>query len=167
VTIANGAFYQHLAHSPCPVVALELGLSANHLKNMKREKLARDVLKVVHPGRAVRPLRRKELDMQNIPHNPFTRGDTVLGICEALGEDFRFSPLLLRVVFAIGLFINPVATIGAYLGLGVLVLLSRLLVPNPRRPKVVAAPEAEGEAAEAAPQPLHADNEADALPVAA
>ena len=105
--------------------------------------------------------------MQNIPHNPFTRGDTVLGICEALGEDFRFNPLLLRVAFAIGLFINPFATIGAYLGLGLVVLLSRLVVPNPRRPKPVPALEAETEAAEAAPQPLVADNEAEALPVAA
>ena len=105
--------------------------------------------------------------MQNLPENPFTRGDTVLGVCEALGEDFRFNPLLLRVAFAIGLFINPLATIGAYLGLGLVVLLSRLVVPNPRRPKPVPAPEAEAATVEAGPQPLTADNEAEALPVAA
>ena len=103
--------------------------------------------------------------MQTFPRNPLTREDTLLGVCEALGEDFRFNPLLLRVALGATLFFNPVAAIGAYLGLGVLVLVSRLFVPNPRQPKV-AAPEPEAEAAEAA-QPLVADNEPEPLPVAA
>ena len=99
---------------------------------------------------------------QTFPRNPFTREDTILGVCEALGEDFRFPPLLLRVAFGIGLFLNPFATIGAYLGLGALVLVSRLISPNPRRPRSVTPVAEEMETA-----PLHADNEAEALPVAA
>jgi phage shock protein PspC (stress-responsive transcriptional regulator) len=101
---------------------------------------------------------------QTFPRNPFTREDTVLGICESLGEDFRFNPLLLRVAFGVGLFINPFVTIGAYLAAGTVVLVSRLAFPNPRRPK---PPVPAIEEAEAAPQPLHADNETEALPVAA
>ena len=36
---------------------------------------------------------------RTFPRNPFTREDTLFGICEALGEDFRFNPLLLRIAF--------------------------------------------------------------------
>ncbi|MBV9884497.1 MAG: hypothetical protein JO276_15925, partial [Sphingomonadaceae bacterium] len=89
-----------------------------------------------------------------------------LGVCEALGEDFRFNPLLLRVALGASLFLNPVAAIGAYLGLGLVVLVSRVIVPNPRQPKVVEA-EAAVEAVETAQQPLRADNESELLPVAA
>ena len=102
--------------------------------------------------------------MHSFPRNPFTREDTVLGICEALGEDFRFNPLLLRLAFGVGLFINPFMTIGAYLAAGAVVLVSRLISPNPRRPKPPVPAVAE---TEAAPQPLHADNETELLPVAA
>jgi phage shock protein PspC (stress-responsive transcriptional regulator) len=129
---------------------------------MKVQILARDMLKAQHPGR-VRPRCRQEPKMtKTFPRNPFTREDTILGVCESLGEDFRFPPLLLRVAFGIGLFLNPFATIGAYLGLGALVLVSRLISPNPRRPKP-AMPVAEEVEAPA----LHADNEAELLPVAA
>ena len=105
--------------------------------------------------------------MHSFPRNPFTREDTLFGVCEALGEDFRFNPLLLRVAFGAGLFLNPMLAIGGYAAAGVVVGLSRLLSPNPRQPKpVVVEPVAEA-AVEAAPQPLHADNEAEPLPVAA
>jgi phage shock protein C len=127
--------------------------------------LARDVLRVLHPGRISRPLRQQELPvMQGFPRNPFTREDTLFGICEALGEDFRFNPLLLRVAFGAGLFLNPALAIGGYAAAGIVVLISRLVAPNPRQPKVPAIVEAE-----AAPQPLHADNEsvAEMLAVAA
>ena len=106
--------------------------------------------------------------MQTFPRNPLTREDTLLGVCEALGEDFRFNPLLLRVALGAGLFLNPLAAIGAYLGLGVLVLVSRLVAPNPRAPKVIEA-ETAAETVEAAQRPLRADNEtvAEVLAVAA
>jgi len=103
---------------------------------------------------------------QTFPRNPFTREDTVLGVCQALGEDFRFNPILLRLAFATGVFISPFMTIAAYFAAGAVVLVSRLISPNPRRPRPVVVEDAEP-AIEAAPQPLHADNEPEMLPVAA
>ena len=61
------------------------------------------------------------------------RDHTVLGVCEGLGEDFGFNPIYLRIVFAALLVWQPVYVVGAYLALGLLVLVSRLLVPS-RRP---------------------------------
>ena len=104
--------------------------------------------------------------MHSFPRNPLTREDTLFGVCEALGEDFRFNPLLLRVVFGAGLFLNPMLAIGGYAAAGVVVGLSRLLSPNPRQPKPVVV-EPAAEAAEAVAMPLHADNETELLPVAA
>jgi len=60
------------------------------------------------------------------------RDDTFLGICEGLGEDFGINPLWLRLGFAVSLLWNPVAVIAAYFGAGVVVLVSRLIAPNPR-----------------------------------
>ena len=71
------------------------------------------------------------------------RDDTILGVCAAIGEDFGFNPILLRVAFAVFLFFNPMLAIGSYLGLGIVVLASRLLVPNPR---LASPPAAEGPA---------------------
>jgi phage shock protein PspC (stress-responsive transcriptional regulator) len=75
------------------------------------------------------------------------RNDTFLGVCEALGEDFRLNPFFLRVAFAATLLFAPVAVIGTYLGLGALVALSRWMAPNPR----TAAPD------EAAAEPAAAE----------
>ena len=105
---------------------------------------------------------------QTLPRNPFTREDTFFGVCQALGDDFRFNPIWLRLAFAGAFFWNPLAAAAAYAALGTIVLASRLIVRNPRQPK---APQPVMEvAAEApAPQPLHADNEtvAEVLAVAA
>jgi phage shock protein C len=60
------------------------------------------------------------------------RNHNILGVCEAMGEDFGFNPILLRVVFAASVLWSPVVAISAYLVLGVVVLLSRLLFPNPK-----------------------------------
>ena len=73
------------------------------------------------------------------------RDDTFFGVCEALGEDFRFNPILLRLTFAGLLFWNPLAAVGAYAAAGVVVGVSRWLVPNPR----IEMPEAEGECLDA------------------
>ncbi|HYI47466.1 MAG TPA: PspC domain-containing protein [Allosphingosinicella sp.] len=81
--------------------------------------------------------------MQSYQPAIFWREDTLFGVCEALGEDFRFNPLWLRIALAIGLLWDPLAMIYAYLGLAVVVLISRLLAPNPRP---AARPEAEAEA---------------------
>ena len=73
----------------------------------------------------------------------------LLGVCACLGEDFGFNPIWLRIAFGAALIWSPVAVIGAYLGLGVIVLASRLIFPNRRRtaPAVieVAAPAARNE----------------------
>ena len=47
----------------------------------------------------------------------------------------------LRILFAAGLIWNPVYDISAYLALGVVVLVSRLIVRNPRAAKKVAEAE--------------------------
>jgi phage shock protein PspC (stress-responsive transcriptional regulator) len=60
------------------------------------------------------------------------RNDTLLGVCQAIGDDFGFSPLLLRVPFAACLLLNPLLVVGVYLGLGVLVLASRWVYPSRR-----------------------------------
>ena len=58
------------------------------------------------------------------------RSHTILGVCEAIGEDFGFNPVLLRVPFAASVLISPTWAIGAYLMLGAVVLLSRVLFPK-------------------------------------
>ena len=71
--------------------------------------------------------------MQANQGNLLTRDDTILGVCQGLGEDLGFNPLWLRIAFAVLLYLNPVAAIGGYFALGVIVLATRLLIPNPRR----------------------------------
>ena len=67
--------------------------------------------------------------MHNDTENLFRRRDTFFGICEAVGQDFGFNPLWLRLALIAPLFFFPVQTIAAYFGLGVIVLASRLLFP--------------------------------------
>lgn len=85
----------------------------------------------------------------------------LFGICARIGEDFGFNPLWLRLAFAGLLIFNPVAVIGAYFALGLVVLSSRMLFPN-RKPSVPAASIAL--VAEGQPQPAA---KADDLPLAA
>lgn len=89
--------------------------------------------------------------MQVSKGNLFTRDDTVLGVCQGLGDDLGFNPLWLRIAFAVGVYLNPVAAIGTYFGLGILVLATRLIVREPRRaaPAVQAQPATEPVAANA------------------
>lgn len=63
--------------------------------------------------------------------NLFTRDDTFLGVCEALGEDFGIHANWLRLAMAGALFFAPVPVIVAYLAMGVLVAVSRWLFPAP------------------------------------
>jgi phage shock protein C len=77
--------------------------------------------------------------MQATQGNLLTRDDTILGVCQGLGEDLGFNPLWLRIAFAVLLYLNPVGAIAGYFGLGVVVLISRLLVPNRRQPAATAA----------------------------
>lgn len=73
------------------------------------------------------------------------RDDTFLGVCEAVGRDLGFHSNWLRLVFALALFWNPAVTVGAYLTLGAVVLVSRLIFPDARQAPA-AAPEAESAA---------------------
>ena len=85
--------------------------------------------------------------MQDAVQNPTIalplRGHTILGVCEAIGEDFGFNPTYLRVPLAAGVLISIKYAILAYFVLGAVVLASRLLFPAPRITEAVAAdPEA-------------------------
>ena len=59
------------------------------------------------------------------------RDDTLLGVCFALGQDFGFNPLYLRILFAMVLFWSPAAAFGGYAVLGAIVAVSRRLAPDP------------------------------------
>lgn len=67
--------------------------------------------------------------MQNETTNLFRRRDTFFGICEAVGQDFGFNPLYLRLAFIAPLFFFPAQTFAAYFALGLVVLASRLIFP--------------------------------------
>ena len=87
--------------------------------------------------------------MQTSQTPVWARDHNILGVCEALGEDFGFNPVLLRVPLAVCLLLNPWAVVGTYLGLGVLVAFTRLVSPNPRRQPSVEQPAAESAPAQA------------------
>lgn len=86
------------------------------------------------------------------------RSHTILGVCEAIGEDFGFNPVFLRIPFAASVLISPTWAIGSYLLLGVIVLLSRILSPK----KTVAVVESEVAVAPAKTNEVEAE-----LPLAA
>ena len=57
--------------------------------------------------------------------NIMLRNDTILGVCEAIGEETGINPNWLRVAFCLPIFWNPMVVIGAYLALGVVVAATR------------------------------------------
>ncbi len=99
--------------------------------------------------------------MQNANTNLLLRDDTFFGVCQGIGEDLGFHPNILRVAFAPLLFFSWQGAIALYVGLGLLVLTTRLLVPNPKAAKPAQA-RAETDATAA---PETAQDEA--LPIAA
>jgi len=66
------------------------------------------------------------------------RAHTILGVCEAIGEDFGFNPLWLRLAFIAPVFFAPMAAFAVYLGLGVIIAASRWLT---RDKKTAEAPQ--------------------------
>jgi phage shock protein C len=60
------------------------------------------------------------------------RSHTIFGVCEAIGEDFGFNPVFLRVPIATAVILNPLIAFGTYFALGAVVLASRLLFPDRR-----------------------------------
>ena len=92
--------------------------------------------------------------MEDTHTSLIARDDTMLGICQGLGEDFGFDPLYLRVALSVSLLWNPAVVFAVYAALGVVVLFSRLLFPNPRMaPAAAAATAAEAPAEVASPAP--------------
>ena len=73
------------------------------------------------------------------------RSHTILGACEAIGEDFGFNPTFVRVPFAAVVLYSPLIAVGAYLALCVVVLASRLLAPAPKVANVVQVDEVAAE----------------------
>ena len=82
------------------------------------------------------------------------RSDTILGVCEAIGRDFGFNPLWLRLAFIAPIFFAPAATIIAYLGLGIVVGLTNWFAADKQSEAPVAV--AANEHVEAAQLPLAA-----------
>jgi phage shock protein PspC (stress-responsive transcriptional regulator) len=67
------------------------------------------------------------------------RAHTIFGVCEAIGEDFGFNPTFLRIPLAASVVVNPMWAIAAYLGLGLIVLASRLIFPGAKAAEQVPA----------------------------
>jgi len=74
------------------------------------------------------------------------RSHTILGVCEAVGEDFGFNPTFLRVPFAAIVLYSPLYAVGAYFALGLVVLASRLLFPKAKSETAVIEAPAHAEA---------------------
>lgn len=61
--------------------------------------------------------------------NLVLRENTLLGVCEGLGEELGFNADYLRVVLAAALLWNPAAVVGLYLALGVVLAVARWAWP--------------------------------------
>ncbi len=92
-------------------------------------KLARPLRRIGHRRGAVLAAQEKDKTMGNETTNLFRRRDTFFGVCEAVGQDFGFNPLWLRLAFVAPIFFFPVQTFIGYFVLGAVVLASRLLFP--------------------------------------
>lgn len=80
--------------------------------------------------------------------------DNLLGVCHAIGEDFGFNPLFLRIPLAVGIIVSARWTLIAYAALGVAVLASRLLIRKPKAAKVIAPAAVETASAAREIQPM-------------
>ena len=85
----------------------------------------------------------------------FAREDTMLGVCEGLGQELGVDSNALRIACALALFWNPTATIVGYVTLGALLALFRWAFPFRAADKVAVA---------ATATPLHRDNDDAVLP---
>jgi phage shock protein PspC (stress-responsive transcriptional regulator) len=73
------------------------------------------------------------------------RPHTILGVCEAIGEDFGFNPTFLRIPLAVSVIWNLPIALATYAGLGLVVLASRLLFPKQKQPVAISNDKAEAE----------------------
>lgn len=67
--------------------------------------------------------------MQQVSSSLFARPDTMLGVCEGLGQDLGISPTLLRIGFGVALLWNPLAVIAAYVATGIGLMLVHWALP--------------------------------------
>jgi phage shock protein PspC (stress-responsive transcriptional regulator) len=68
--------------------------------------------------------------IMSVQSSLWNRPDTLLGVCEGIGQDFGFNPIFLRIALAASILWDPKIAIGTYFALGLLVAASRLLFPN-------------------------------------
>jgi phage shock protein C len=103
--------------------------------------------------------------MQTYQPSNFGRSDTLLGICQSIGDDVGFNPNYLRISLATMVFFNLGAAVAVYLALGAVVLATRLLHRAPRKlmPQTDAAEAAQADA----PVAAAAQNDAEFVPMAA
>jgi phage shock protein C len=103
--------------------------------------------------------------MQTYQPSNFARNDTLLGICQSIGDDVGFNPNYLRVSLAVMVFFSLGAAVAVYLGLGAVVLATRLLHRAPRKlmPQTDAAEAVQADA----PAAAAAQNDEAFVPMAA
>ena len=71
------------------------------------------------------------------PDAPAAR-DNLLGVCHAIGEDFGFNPIFLRIPLAVGIIVSAKWTLIAYAAMALAVLASHLLIRKPKARNVSA-----------------------------
>lgn len=81
--------------------------------------------------------------------NVFLRNDTILGTCQAIGDDFGFNANWLRVPLSAVVLVSPLGALAIYLGLSAVVLLSRMAFRSKAVPAAVDAVPSEQNAVEA------------------
>ncbi len=64
------------------------------------------------------------------------RSHTILGVCEAIGDDFGFNPVFLRVPLAASVIVSPFWAFATYFILGIIVFASRQLFPKAKLPVI-------------------------------
>ncbi len=87
------------------------------------------------------------------------RDDTLLGVCEGLGEEFGFNPNYLRIVVGSLVLFDITLAVVAYLGLGLALAIGRLMFPPNSHPVAKSAagqPVAQANDSAAAPETLAA-----------
>lgn len=90
----------------------------------------------------------------------------LFGVCAAIGEDFGFNPLWLRIALGVSMLVAPVAVVAVYVWMGVAVLASRALFPKRRR-KRASAPALAAVDAPAVATPATRTQQEPELPLAA
>ncbi|MAW99797.1 MAG: hypothetical protein CMN72_09145 [Sphingomonas sp.] len=67
--------------------------------------------------------------MQRVTTSLLRRSDTLLGVCEGIGQEFGFNPNWLRIVLAVSMIWNPEMVLAAYAVMGIAVFAARLVMP--------------------------------------